>query len=117
MNFLADEGVDRQIIDRLRAAGHGVYYTAESAPSSSDDDLLRRANERGALLLTADKDFGELVFRMRRIHYGVILLRLAGLSAESKCEHLMAVLQSRTGEISGAFTVIAPGLVRIRRRE
>ena len=117
MNFLADEGVDRQIVDRLRAAGHEVYYTAESAPSSSDDDLLRRANERGALLLTADKDFGELVFRMRRIHAGVILLRLAGLSAETKCGHLMAVLEARAAEVLGAFTVIAPGQVRNRRGE
>jgi predicted nuclease of predicted toxin-antitoxin system len=115
MNFLADEGVDRQIVDRLRADGHDVYYAAESAPASSDEDLLRRANDRHALLLTVDKDFGELVFRLRRIHAGVILLRLAGLSFEAKCEHLAAVLGERRDEISGAFTVITPGAVRIRR--
>lgn len=82
MNFLADEGVERQIVDRLRSTGHDVHYTAESSPASSDDELLRLANDRGALLLTADKDFGELVFRMRRIHAGVVLLRLAGLSID-----------------------------------
>jgi hypothetical protein len=70
-----------------------------------------------ALFVTADKDFGELVFRLHRIHAGVILLRLAGLSADSKCEHVAAVLQTRAGELVGAFTVITPGLVRIRQRE
>ncbi|MBZ0168083.1 MAG: DUF5615 family PIN-like protein [Kofleriaceae bacterium] len=99
MNLLADEGVDRQIVDRLRALGHDVFYAAESAPATSDDALLGRANRSGALLLTADKDFGELVFRMHRIHAGVILLRLAGLSADSKCEHLAAALSARSAEM------------------
>jgi predicted nuclease of predicted toxin-antitoxin system len=117
MNFLADEGVDRQIVDRLRALGHDVFYAAESAPAASDDALLDRANQSGALLVTADRDFGELVFRMHRIHAGVILLRLAGLSADSKCQHVETVLSTRASEIVGAFTVITPGLVRIRKGE
>lgn len=116
MNLLADEGVDRQIVDRLRALGHEVFYAAESAPAASDDALLDRANQSGALLLTADKDFGELVFRVHRIHAGVILLRLAGLSADSKCEHVATALSARSAEMIGAFTVITPGLVRIRRQ-
>jgi predicted nuclease of predicted toxin-antitoxin system len=70
MNLVADEGVDRQIVDRLRELGHKVFYAAESATSASDDALLERANQDDALLVTADKDFGELVFRMRRIHAG-----------------------------------------------
>lgn len=41
MNFLADEGVDRQIVDHLLANGHDVYYAAESAPACSDEELLR----------------------------------------------------------------------------
>lgn len=117
MNFLADEGVERQIVDRLRAAGHDVDYTAESSPASSDDEVLHHANERGALPLTSDKDFGELVFRQRRIHAGVVLLRLAGLSIDSKIEHIMTVVQTRAVELSMAFAVISPGLVRIRHHE
>jgi hypothetical protein len=67
------------------------------------------------LLLTADKDFGELVYRMRLIHSGVVLLRLSGLSAEAKCEHVFAVLAQHATEIGHAFTVISPRSVRIRR--
>ena len=67
MNFLADESVDRPIVDSLRQRGHDVLYVAEMEPGISDDAVLDLANQEGALLLTADKDFGELVFRQRRI--------------------------------------------------
>lgn len=67
MNFLADENVDQQIVDQLRKNGHDVLYVIEMEPGISDDEVLARANRRGALLLTADKDFGELIFRQQRI--------------------------------------------------
>lgn len=63
MKFIADEGIDRPIVDRLRQEGYSVWYIAEMAPSISDDMVLKLANDQKALLLTADKDFGELVFR------------------------------------------------------
>jgi predicted nuclease of predicted toxin-antitoxin system len=117
MKFVAGEGVDRQIVNRPREDGHSVFYAAESAPSSSDDEVLRVANESGALLLTTDKDFGELVYRMRRVHSGVVLIRLAGLTAEAKCEHVIAVLHTRSAELKAAFAVISPGSVRIRHSD
>lgn len=86
MNLLADESVDRPIVDRLRQDGHSVRYIAESDPGIHDDAVLDQANRSGDVLITADKDFSELVFRMGRIHTGVILIRLAGLSAEMKAE-------------------------------
>ena len=60
MNLVADESVDRAIVDRLRQDSHTVFYVAESAPSIDDDAVLRKANEDDTLLLTADKDFGEI---------------------------------------------------------
>jgi predicted nuclease of predicted toxin-antitoxin system len=62
MNLLADEGVDRPVVERLRHDGHAVVYIAEVSPSIEDDEVLRRANEANALLLTADHDFGELIY-------------------------------------------------------
>jgi hypothetical protein len=67
--------------------------------------------------LTADKDFGELVFRQGRVHAGVILLRLAGLTVGAKAETVAQVFQDRAAELVGAFSVISPGMVRIRRRD
>jgi predicted nuclease of predicted toxin-antitoxin system len=78
VNLAADEGVDRPVVERLRQDGHDVVYVAELSPSLPDDEVLQQANARGAVLMTADKDFGELVFRQGLVHSGVILLRLAG---------------------------------------
>ena len=116
MNFLADESVDRQIVESLRQRGHDVLYVAEMEPGISDDAVLDLANREGALLLTADKDFGELVFRLGRFAPGVILLRLAGLSALSKGEVVAAAITHHIEELPRAFVVITPATVRIRRR-
>lgn len=116
MNFLADEGVDRQIVEQLRIEGYSILYVAEMQPGITDDVVLDLANQHNALLLTADKDFGELVFRLRRITCGVILLRLAGLSPERKVEIVVQIINQHLEELIGAFTVIAPGSLRIRRQ-
>jgi predicted nuclease of predicted toxin-antitoxin system len=115
MNFVADEGVDRQIVERLRADGHSVLYVAEMAPGIPDDVVLTRANQELALLLTADKDFGEMVYRQSRLANGVILVRLAGLSSIQKAQIVASAIADHIQEMSKAFTVIEPGRVRVRR--
>ena len=74
MNFLADESIDAPIVRLLREAGYRVHYIAETAPSISDATVLDLANRDACPLITADKDFGELVFRQRRVMHGVILI-------------------------------------------
>jgi predicted nuclease of predicted toxin-antitoxin system len=117
MNLVADESVDRPVVERLRLDGHDVVYVAELAPSITDEAVLEQANARSALLLTADKDFGELVFRQGLVHAGVVLVRLVGLTVAGKAETVARVFQDRAGELEGAFSVISPGMVRIRRRD
>ena len=56
MNFLADEGVDFPVVQRLRGEGHEVLYVAEMAPGASDEMVLTTANDKSALLLIVDKD-------------------------------------------------------------
>jgi predicted nuclease of predicted toxin-antitoxin system len=115
MKWVADESVDRPIVERLRADGHEVWYVAEAQPGIPDQDVLRHANEQGATLLTADKDFGELVFRRRLISNGVLLLRLAGLSNDTKAEIVSGIVRQHASELPACFTVAAPGLLRIRK--
>lgn len=117
MNFLADEGVDRQIVERLREAGHHVWYIAEMSPGISDDVVLDLANREDALLLTADKDFGELVYLQRRVTTGIVLMRLAGLSPESKADKIVAAIRDHGPELLQAFTVVTTGAIRIRPRK
>jgi predicted nuclease of predicted toxin-antitoxin system len=115
MNFIADEGVDRQIVERLRQDGHRIWYVAEMEPGISDDTVLDLANQKSALLLTADKDFGELVFRQHRLIPGVVLIRLAGLSPTRKAGIVTFAIDQHTSELPQAFAVISPGIFRIRR--
>ncbi|MBD2595280.1 hypothetical protein BCD64_14350 [Nostoc sp. MBR 210] len=115
MKFLADENLDLQIVERLRQDGHLVWYVAEMEPGISDDVVLDLANQEEAILLTSDKDFGELVFRLRRIASGVVLIRLAGLSTISKSESIANAINQHNSELLGAFTVITPTAIRIRR--
>lgn len=116
MNLLADESVERQIVERLRLDGHEVLYVAEMEPSIGDDVVLERANEKAALLVTGDKDFGELVFRDKRLTAGgVTLLRLAGLSAERKAEIVSDAFREHEAEFPNHFSVISPGRIRIRQ--
>jgi predicted nuclease of predicted toxin-antitoxin system len=117
MNLVADEGIDGHIIARLRQDGHDVLYIAEIEPSISDDIVLSHANAQEALLLTEDKDFGELVFRQGLVHTGVVLIRLAGLSSETKAAMVSTVFRDHGAELSDAFSVISPGTVRIRHRQ
>lgn len=116
MTFVADEGVDRSVVERLRTEGHEVLYVAEMDPGIADDEVLRLANERDALLITADKDFGELVFRLGRASPGVLLIRLPGLAAAERANVLSAVVRAHGVELAAAFSVVSAGRVRIRRQ-
>lgn len=114
MNLLADESVEREVVERLRIDGHATVYIAELSPSISDDQVPDEANARSALLLTADKDFGEMVYRLGRVHTGVVLARLAGLSGSAKADLISRLFRDHAAELAGAFCVIAPGSIRIR---
>lgn len=116
MNIVADEGIDRQIVERLRADGHHVEFIAESAPGVRDEHILAMANKQRALLLTSDKDSGELVFRQGLISSGVVLIRLAGLSQRAKTDIVSAAIADHSHELPSSFAVIAPAGVRVRRQ-
>jgi predicted nuclease of predicted toxin-antitoxin system len=116
MNFLADEGVDFPVVERLRGDGYEVLYVAEMDPGISDERVLAMANNMNALLLTADKDFGELIYRLRRISAGVLLMRLAGLSPARKAEVVSSVVHDHGERLIHTFTVVTPGMVRVRPR-
>ena len=115
MTFLADEGVDQQIVERLRLDGHQVAYVAEMSPGISDEAVLLESRGLASVLITADKDFGELVFRQRQASTGVLLIRLWGLTPGAKAAVVSGAIQQHGQELAGAFAVLSPGNIRIRR--
>jgi len=114
LNFLADENIDRHIVERLRSEGFDVRYIAETDAGISDDEVLDLANSEESLLLTADKDFGELVFRLKKITVGVVLIRLAGLTPERKARIVVEIIKKHGTELLNAFSVVTIGAIRIR---
>ncbi|WP_448543777.1 DUF5615 family PIN-like protein [Roseiflexus sp.] len=115
MNFVADESVDLPIVERLRQEGHRVSYVAELGPGMPDKAVLHLANQETALLLTADRDFGEMVFRQRLHTHRVVLIRLAGLIPARKAEMVAMAVKEHLTELPRSFAVIMPGIFRIRR--
>lgn len=116
MRFVADESLDQQIVEALQGDGHEVWSVAEMDPGLSDEAVLDLARREGALLMTADKDFGELVFRQRRLSSGVVPVRLFGLPLTAKAATVVSAIAKHAAELPQAFTVVLPGLVRIRRQ-
>ena len=115
MKFLADESIDLPVVERLRQDGHAVAYVLELGPGMTDDEVLNLANRESALLLTADKDFGEMIFRQRLHTNGIVLVRLAGLSPARKAETVALAIKEHAAELPRSFAVIGPETLRIRR--
>jgi predicted nuclease of predicted toxin-antitoxin system len=84
-------------------------------PGISDDAVLSLANDKEAVLLTADRDFGELIFRQKKVFKGIILVRLAGLSPSSKADKVSLAVKKHSKDIQSAFSVITPSSIRIRK--
>jgi predicted nuclease of predicted toxin-antitoxin system len=116
MIFLADESVDQPIVTLLRKEGHTVIAVVEMEPGISDETVLDMANQEGCILLTADKDFGELIFRDRRYSFGIILIRLSGLAAKAKAEIVATAIKAYADQMAQTFTVISTNNLRIRPR-
>jgi predicted nuclease of predicted toxin-antitoxin system len=94
--------------------GHDVLAVAESIPQASDSVILARAASEGRVVVTNDKDFGELAFRSGQAHAGIVLLRLRDESASNRVRVVTNVLERWAHRLPGSFTVATDGTVRIR---
>lgn len=115
MRILADENIERELIDDLRNAGFEVDSVRESRVGASDEDVLQFAVSTNAIVMTHDSDFGDLVFRFRLESCGVLLLRFSTLPLPALSERIIEVLTKHADELENAFTVISDHSLRIRR--
>jgi predicted nuclease of predicted toxin-antitoxin system len=114
VRWLADECLDAGLVRRLRGAGHDVSYIAEMASGTTDVEIIRRAHNDGRLLLTEDKDFGELVFRSSETVPGLVLLRIRPERRLIKWIRLEAAVQQFGKGLLGRYLVIED--IRFRSR-
>ena len=114
MRFLADENMHGGIVQWVRSRGHDVLWATETLRGIDDDVLLRIAQQQERLLLTADLDFGELVFRERLTSHGVVLLRMEDLVVQERIARLHAVWAILETHSTGQFIVVTEKRVRVR---
>lgn len=115
MRFLLDESADARLAPWLRSLGHDVTAIAADHPASlRDREVLAIARREGRILITDDRDFGELVFAHRQPHTGVIYLRLGVYADLSlKIDRLAYALEHHTAELD-RFLVVTRKHVRAR---
>ena len=113
MHLLANENFPADAISALRQQGHDVVWVHTEAPGSSDEQVLARAQAEDRVLLTFDKDFGELAFRaMLPASSGIILFRISAPSAAHIAQVAVAVLEGRT-DWAGHFSVVEDNRIRM----
>jgi predicted nuclease of predicted toxin-antitoxin system len=114
VKFVADECFDALLVDGLRNHGLDVLYVKEIAPGAADDTVLQMAADQERVLLTEDKDFGELVVRLKLPVYGIVLLRMNPADSRSKLARVRHLLQHHTDRLPGSFVVLSGTRARFR---
>lgn len=115
MRGIVDECLGPIVARWLRGEGHDVISIFEVARRSVDVDILAWAVRDDRILLTADKGFGDLVFRDRHAHRGIILLRLDDESPASVIRVLTDLLAQYADQIDHHFVVVTETSVRFNR--
>jgi predicted nuclease of predicted toxin-antitoxin system len=113
MIFLADENLDFPIINALRNEGYDVLSISELSPAINDNDVMKIANSENRILLTSDKDFGELVFRLKLISSGIVLFRIPELSNKEKATLAVKCVKEFETELKESFSVVTQNKIRI----
>lgn len=114
MNILADENLDALIIEWLRESGHDVEWAVELTPGEEDERPAELARAEDRVLITRDRDFGELAFRGDVPLPGVVLLRLPGTSTDERLTAFQDVWPSVEQQALSHFVVVSPGRIRVR---
>jgi predicted nuclease of predicted toxin-antitoxin system len=114
VRWLVDECVDADLVALLRRTGHDVVYMSDVAPRAPDAEVMSRAHRENRLLLTEDKDFGDLVFRQARPVPGIVLLRIDSSRRSGKGPRLLAAVSRFGDRLFGRYTVIEDARFRSR---
>lgn len=115
MRFLANENVPLASVRILQQSGHDVSSASEELPGARDADVLTRAVDEERVVLTFDRDYGELIFRRRHAAPpGVVYFRFEPETPDETAERLLSLLRGSGVQLEGQFTVVERGQVRQR---
>ncbi len=114
MKFIVDESTGMAVAEYLRTIGHDVIAVSEVMPRADDQNILFEAAREGRVLITNDKDFGELVFRRGKLHHGVLLLRLKDETSSNRVRVVKGILDQHADVLENHFIIATEKHVRIR---
>lgn len=114
MKVLADENVERSIVDWLRAHGHDVLWVPETHAAEADRSLVELARRENRVIVTYDLDFGEIIFRERMRCGGGILLRCKGLDMRGRVAWFQSWWPELELKAPNHFVVLRNNRLRVR---
>lgn len=115
MRFLLDANVQLAVAKALRDDGHDVVRVSDVDPRMTDPAVLELARAQGRILVTNDKDFGELVFLRARSTRGILLLRLSTGDAEEVAKTVVSLVRGTGDRLEGQFAVVTDRRLRLRK--
>ena len=110
MRFLVDENLGKRFANVMNRSGHDALFVGDIMRSAPDEKILEFAKKENLIIITEDKDFGELVFRSKKSTKGVILLRASTTDPEKLFKMAKGVMDKSKGK----FIVVKEGRIRVR---
>ncbi|RMI24943.1 MAG: hypothetical protein D6681_01715 [Calditrichaeota bacterium] len=115
MRFLANENFPLVSVNLLREAGYEVAAVIQDSPGARDSEVLQRAVTGQRIVLTFDRDYGQLVYRTKLpAPAGMVYFRFDPLTPEEPAQRLLHLLEQKNISLEGKFTVLERGRVRQR---
>ncbi len=114
MKFLADAHISVEMVAMIRELGHDCADASAIPSRMPDVDVLRRAADDARVVVTSDKDFGELVFVHGFACSGVVLIRVALADESDRVAHVRSVWPTVLSRLPASFVTITPSGVRAR---
>ncbi|MDP2753719.1 MAG: DUF5615 family PIN-like protein [Nitrospirota bacterium] len=115
LNFLVDVGVGKKVEEWLKENGYDVKTVRSIDPKAKDTEILKIAISESRMVITMDKDFGELVFKSGKSHAGVLILRMEDANGNEKAEIIRKILHEYEDKMKNRFCVFQDGRLRISR--
>ena len=112
IKFIADVNVEKAIVDYLLEEGYDVKWIPDYNREMLDEDLLELAKVEGRILITNDKDFGEIVFLQKSLSLGIILLRIKGQKVEVKLKLIKELFKNYRNKLLNNFVIITDKKLR-----
>jgi predicted nuclease of predicted toxin-antitoxin system len=114
MKFLIDVGVGKKVEEWFNENNYDVKCVRDINMHAKDADILKLAVSEDRMIITMDKDFGELVYNSGMLHSGVLILRLEDARGEDKVDIVKRIMTGFSKKIENKFCVFQDGKLRIR---